>query len=73
LELTAIYHSHPHSPAFPSQRDIDHAFYPDVLILIISLMDQEVPEIRAFQIKDGKIEKRSIRITGQNEPKPAGF
>ena len=73
LELSAIYHSHPHSPAFPSQRDIDHAFYPDALILIISLMDQEAPEIRAFQIRDGKIEKRLIRITGENEPKSASL
>lgn len=73
LELSAIYHSHPHSPAFPSQRDVDHAFYPDSLILIISLMDQEVPEICAFQIRDGKIEQRSIRITGENEPKTASL
>jgi len=73
LELSAIYHSHPHSPAFPSQRDIDHAFYPDTLILIISLMDQGAPEIRAFQIKDGKIEKRSIRIMGENEPQPTSL
>jgi proteasome lid subunit RPN8/RPN11 len=34
LELSAIYHSHPHTAAFPSQRDIDNAFYPTSLILI---------------------------------------
>jgi hypothetical protein len=36
-------------------------------------MDQEAPEIRAFQIRDGKIEKRLIRITGENEPKSASL
>ncbi len=43
LELSAIYHSHPHTAAFPSQRDVDYAFYPDSLILIVSLMEKEVP------------------------------
>lgn len=62
LELSAIYHSHPHSPPYPSQRDVDLAFYPDSLILIISLMDRQVPEICAFQIEEGKVEKRAIKI-----------
>ena len=62
LELSAIYHSHPHSPPYPSQRDVDLAFYPDSLILIISLMDRQVPEICAFQIEEGEVEKRAIKI-----------
>ncbi len=62
LELSAIYHSHPHSPAFPSQRDLDSAFYPDSLILIISLMEDKVPQIRAFQIAEGKIEKKTVKV-----------
>jgi len=66
LELSALYHSHPHSPAFPSQRDVDYAFYPESLILIISLMDRKVPEICAFQIKDGKIKERGIKVKGKN-------
>lgn len=63
LELSAIYHSHPHSPAFPSQRDVDHAFYPDSLILIISLMDPKVPQVGAFQIEDGQIEQKRLKVT----------
>jgi len=64
LELSAIYHSHPHSPAFPSQRDVDYAFYPDSLILIISLMDPKVPQAGVFQIENGKIEQKELKITG---------
>jgi proteasome lid subunit RPN8/RPN11 len=64
LELSAIYHSHPHSPAFPSQRDVDYAFYPDSLILIISLMDPKVPQAGIFQIENGRIEQKSLKITG---------
>jgi len=63
LELSAIYHSHPHTASFPSQRDVDYAFYPDSLILIISLKDKDVPQIGVFQIEKGKIEKKAIRVT----------
>lgn len=62
LELSAIYHSHPQSPAYPSPRDIDQAFYPDSQIWIISLMDRQVPEIGAFRIKKGKVHRRKIRV-----------
>ena len=65
LELSAIYHSHPHSPAFPSQRDTDLAFYPDSLILIISLMDPKAPQIGVFQIEDGRIERKGLKITDE--------
>ena len=67
LELSAIYHSHPHTAAFPSQRDVDYAFYPDSLILIISLMEKEVPQIGAFQIEKGRIEKKTIKVPGKEE------
>ena len=61
LELSAVYHSHPHSPAYPSPRDIEQAFYPDSQIWIISLMDQQAPEIGAFQVKEGKVRRRAIK------------
>jgi proteasome lid subunit RPN8/RPN11 len=67
LELSAIYHSHPHTAAFPSQRDVDYAFYPDSLILIISLMEKKVPQIGAFQIEEGKIEEKAIKVVGKDE------
>ena len=68
LELSAIYHSHPHTTAFPSQRDVDYAFYPDSLILIISLREKTVPQIKAFQIIKGKIEKKTIKVCPQSSP-----
>jgi proteasome lid subunit RPN8/RPN11 len=67
LELLAIYHSHPHTAAFPSQRDVDYAFYPDSLIFIISLIEKEVPQIGVFQIEKGKIEKKVIKAMGKDE------
>lgn len=61
-ELAAIYHSHPHSPAYPSATDVRLAFYPEVYYLIISLA-KGAPEIRAFRIIDGKISEEKIQIS----------
>ena len=35
-ELVAIYHSHPHGPAEPSRKDMEHHAYPDALCLVIA-------------------------------------
>ena len=37
-EIVAFYHSHPSSPAYPSPTDLEMAFYPEALSLIISLI-----------------------------------
>jgi hypothetical protein len=46
-----------------AKRDIELAFYPDATILIISLLDQKNRSICAFQVKDGKVEERGIKIS----------
>lgn len=56
-EIAAIYHSHTKSPAEPSQTDINLAEnWPDPLYLICSLADPEAPAVRAFAIRDGRVE-----------------
>lgn len=60
-ELLAIYHSHPHSPAYPSATDVRLAFYTDTYYLIISL-EKEKPEIRTFRIIDQKIIEATMGI-----------
>ncbi|TEU10515.1 MAG: M67 family peptidase [Anaerolineales bacterium] len=62
-ELLAIYHSHSHSPAYPSATDLELAFYPDSLYIIISLADRARPTIRAFRIVEGVIEEERVEIT----------
>ena len=54
-DVVAIYHSHTHSPAFPSATDVDRAFYPEASYVLVSLMDRQKPDLRAFRIIDGKI------------------
>jgi [CysO sulfur-carrier protein]-S-L-cysteine hydrolase len=56
----AIYHSHPRSPAEPSQTDINLAQYPGWLQLIVSL-DGE-PHVRAWRIADGRVEEEDVDV-----------
>jgi len=56
----AIYHSHPRSPAEPSQTDINLAHYPHWLYVIVSLAGE--PEMRAWRIGDGRIEEEPVEI-----------
>src|SRR5262245_14302847 len=62
-ELAAIYHSHTHSPAYPSQTDVNLAAYPDALYLIVSLADGEDP-LRGFRIdrEAGTIEEAELVV-----------
>ncbi len=49
-DLVAIYHSHTRSAAYPSRTDVELAFFPGTLYLIVSLANRDAPEIRAFHI-----------------------
>ena len=57
----AIYHSHPRSPAEPSQTDINLATYPHWTYLIVSLADDD-GSIRAWRIADGKVDEEPIEV-----------
>jgi proteasome lid subunit RPN8/RPN11 len=60
--MLAVWHSHPATPAWPSEEDIRLAVAPGVLHLILSLAGSK-PELRAFLIEDGKAEAAPITIT----------
>ena len=55
LDLLGIYHSHTHSPAYPSETDVGLAYYPDAAYVIISLENKRHPTIRAFTIRDKQV------------------
>jgi proteasome lid subunit RPN8/RPN11 len=61
LDLGAIYHSHTRSAPYPSQTDINLAFYPDALYVIVGLADGE-PEVRAFSIRDGQVSEAELLV-----------
>ncbi len=63
LEMLAIYHSHPETPARPSAEDIRLAFTPDVIYLIVSLQDANAPAVKGFLLEDGNVAKVSVKIS----------
>jgi proteasome lid subunit RPN8/RPN11 len=62
LDLTVIYHSHTHSPAYPSMTDVGLAYYPDAAYLIISLENKTKPDLRAFWIKGREVTPAAIEM-----------
>jgi [CysO sulfur-carrier protein]-S-L-cysteine hydrolase len=66
--LLAIYHSHTHTEAFPSPTDVQLAFYPEAVYLIVSLQDPDAPVLRAFDIVDGAITERVVHVEGVEAP-----
>jgi proteasome lid subunit RPN8/RPN11 len=60
-ELSAIYHSHTASPAYPSQTDINLAAYPEALYLIVSLADGEEP-LRGYRITEGEVSEVDLVV-----------
>jgi proteasome lid subunit RPN8/RPN11 len=63
-DFLAIYHSHPHTEAFPSPTDVRLAAWPDSTYIIVSLADQESPVLKAFRIQDGRVSEEELRIEG---------
>jgi proteasome lid subunit RPN8/RPN11 len=61
LELGAIYHSHTRSAPVPSQTDINLAFYPDALYVIVGVAGEE-PDVRAWRIRDGGVEEARLEV-----------
>lgn len=55
IDLTVIYHSHTHSPAYPSKTDIGLAYYPEAAYIIISLENKARPDVRAYHIQDRQV------------------
>ena len=66
LKFVAFYHSHTHSPAYPSETDVRMALqsgYLNVNYILISLENLDQPVIRAFKINEsGSVEEEELKI-----------
>lgn len=62
LSMLVIYHSHPETPARPSEEDIRLALTPGVSSAIISLADPLKPDVKSYRIENGKVEAEHIEI-----------
>ena len=61
LDLGAIYHSHTRTAPYPSQTDINLAFYPDALYVIVGLARGEA-DVRAYTIRDGQVAEADLAV-----------
>ncbi len=66
LQMLAIFHSHPNTPARPSEEDVRMALTPDVVYLITSLNDTDNPVTKGFFIEDGAAAPVLLRIGDEN-------
>ena len=66
LETLAFYHSHTHSPAYPSLTDVRMALqsgWLDVCYVLLSLENRADPQIRAFYIDEaGAIAEEECQV-----------
>lgn len=60
LKLLGVYHSHPDHPCYPSGLDRSQAFYPDTLFFIVSLLDFDNPQLKAFRLNKGEAVEEEI-------------
>lgn len=59
--LRAVYHSHPETPARPSEEDIRLAYDPDISFVIISLA-AAAPVIKSFRVVRGEVVEEVVEI-----------
>ena len=61
-QLLGIYHSHPKGSVKPSGMDLQLAFHPDVLYVIISLADADSPEIGAYRLVNSAFTRVALTV-----------
>ncbi len=61
LKLRAVYHSHPASPARPSQEDIKLAHDPEISYVIVSLLEGEAA-VQSFSVKGSVVTAEDIEV-----------
>lgn len=61
LEMSAIYHSHPATPARPSEEDKRLAYDPNISYVIISLAERTA-DVKSFRIANSAVTPENIEI-----------
>jgi [CysO sulfur-carrier protein]-S-L-cysteine hydrolase len=59
LALVGVWHSHTHTPAYPSPTDVVQAPDPDWHYVLVSLSDIE-PVVRSYRIISGRVDEEPI-------------
>jgi [CysO sulfur-carrier protein]-S-L-cysteine hydrolase len=59
MDVVGIYHSHTASPAYPSRTDVEQAFWPDAVYVIVSLAGGGA-DLKGYRIADGDIAEEPL-------------
>lgn len=62
VEVLGVFHSHTHSPAYPSPTDIAQAPDPGWHYVLVSLRDPEAV-VASYRIRDGVVEAEDVVLT----------
>jgi len=62
LEMLAVCHSHPQTPARPSEEDGRLALTENVIYVILSLQDSANPDVKGFIIENGSVTEVPITV-----------
>ena len=69
-DLVGIYHSHPHTEAYPSRTDQERAvdregspLFPEARYMIVSLRDAARPQVRAFVITHDRVIEEDVVVS----------
>jgi len=60
-DLVAVFHSHTHSDAYPSDTDVRQAMEPHWLYVLVSLRHAE-PVLRTYRIRDGRVAECEVVV-----------
>ena len=59
-DISGVFHSHPHTRAYPSATDVQLAADPTWLYVVIGMEDREHPLVRGFRIVEGTVHEESL-------------
>ena len=61
-ELVGVFHSHTHSPAYPSPTDVALAVEPDWLYVLVGMERMDTLSVRGFRIRDHQITETTLNV-----------
>jgi proteasome lid subunit RPN8/RPN11 len=60
FEVVGFYHSHPRTSPVPSSYDVERAYYPEAIYVIVGVEPR--PSVRAYRIADGRVDEVAVKI-----------
>jgi proteasome lid subunit RPN8/RPN11 len=61
MDIMGIFHSHPKGPSIPSETDLMQFYYPESVMVILSLLDAKW-QCKAFKIENKKYKEILIQV-----------